>query len=178
MNKLEELALKYGSHKCPKIVNSYTTFYDHFFADKRNSIHKVLEIGVGPSLNMWKDYFPKAIVYGIDIEEDLVFKKGRIQTFLCNQANSDKLTRLIKKIGSDINLVIDDGSHHPKDIIAACKTLLPLLNKDVTYVIEQPEKPDLGMIMEGLKDFDIWIWRLRKMRSSSDRLIIVSNKTA
>ena len=175
MNKLEELAFKYGSHKCPEIGHSYTDFYDHLFAKRRDSIHKLLEIGAGASLYMWRDFFPKAKIYGIDIKKKLVFKKGRIQTFLCNQADPVKLTKLIKKIGSDIDIVIDDGSHEPQDIITSCQTLMPLLKKGVIYIIEGTDRVSAGTVMDNLKNYNRRQWRRSRMRSYSDRLIMVTN---
>jgi hypothetical protein len=188
MNKLEKLAFKYGSHKCPQIAHSYTFFYDYLFADRRNSIHKLLEIGVGSkkdsgwpnyidgaSLLMWRDFFPRAQIYGIDINKDLVFRKNRIQTFLCDQADPIKLTKLIEKIGGDIDIVIDDGSHQPKDIITSCQTLMPLLKKGVTYIIEGTDRLGAGTVMDSLKNYNRREWRRSRMRSSSDRLIVVTN---
>jgi hypothetical protein len=188
MNKLEKLAFKYGSHKCPQIAHSYTYFYDYLFAKKRYSIHKLLEIGIGSkkdsgwpkyvngaSLYMWHDYFPKAQIYGIDINKDLVFRRNRIQTFLCNQADPIKLNKLIKKIGSDIDVVIDDGSHEPQDIITSCLTLMPLLKMGVIYIIEGTDSAGAGTVMDNLKNYNRQEWRLSKMTSPSDRLIMVTN---
>lgn len=188
MNKLEKLAFKYGTDKCPQIAHSFTDFYYYMFAKKRNSIRKLLEIGVGSkedssfpnyvngaSLYMWQDFFPKAKIYGIDIKKNLVFKKDRIQTFLCDQASPSKLKKLIKKIGSDIDIVIDDGSHDPEDKIASCKTLMPLLKKDVTYIIEDTNRPQAAMVLENLKNYSCHVMRRSRMRSSDDRLIVVTN---
>jgi hypothetical protein len=189
MNKLEKLAFKYGTHKCPQVAHSYTHFYDYLFANKRKSIRKLMEIGVGSkkdsnwpnyvngaSLYMWQDFFPKANIYGIDINKKLVFKKGRIQTFLCNQADRVKLTKLIKTIGSDIDIVIDDGSHQPEDIVASCKTLMPLLKKDVIYIIEETNRTQAAMVIEKLKNYNCQIMRRSRMRSSDDRLIRITSK--
>lgn len=188
MNKLEKLAFKYGSHKSPRIAHSYTFFYDNLFAKRNNSIHKLLEIGVGSkkdsgwpnytdgaSLLMWRNFFPRAQIYGIDINKDLVFKKYRIQTFFCDQADPVELTKLIEKIGSDIDIVIDDGSHQPQDIITSCQTLMPLLKKEVVYIIEGTNRLAAGTVMENLKEYDLQELRRSRMRSSSDRLIMVTN---
>jgi hypothetical protein len=74
LDPLSELAFKYLSDKCPQIKHSYTPFYYDLLKDKRNSIKKVLEIGIGSveestkwrpyragsSLIMWRDFFPNA----------------------------------------------------------------------------------------------------------------------
>ncbi len=187
--QLCKLAFKYGTDKCPQIAHSYTPFYHLMFKDKRKSIRKLLEIGVackentswpdyvdGASLYMWQDYFPKAKIYGIDIIKKCVFKKDRIQTFLCDQADPIGLRKLIEKIGSDIDIVIDDGSHIPRDIIISCLTLMPLIKKDVTYIIEDTNRYHAATVLEFLENYDYKVMRRRKMRTPDDRLIVVRNK--
>ena len=147
-NVLEAIAYYYGSDKCPQIGHFYTEYYYGLLKDKRESIKKLLEIGVGAVENMnchckhykdaaslytWQDFLPRAQIYGIDILPSLVFKDNRIETFLCDQYNKEDLENLISKIGSDIDIVIDDGSHKPKHQVFTCRTLMPLLKKDVIY---------------------------------------------
>ena len=50
---------------------------------------------------------------------------------------------LIEKTGSDIDLLIDDGSHKFEAQSYLLKHLLPLVNKGVIYVIEDSKSPDL-----------------------------------
>lgn len=191
MNLLSQLAYKYGSDKCPQISHFYTDFYYKTFEGKRNSIRKLLEIGVGykevmkgspphykngASLFMWRDFFPKAKMYGIDINKDIIFKDGRIQTFYCDQSDPVQLTRLIDKIGSDLDIVIDDGSHNPKDIVISCLTFMPLLKKDVIYIIEDTNIDNATTVMGALKNYICHPVRRSKMRFRDDRLIVVTNK--
>lgn len=189
MTKLCKLAFKYGSDKCPQILHFYTEFYPKLFKGKRTLVKKVLEIGVGSvelmphcphyrdgaSLYMWRDFFPKAKIYGIDILPELVFKKGRIKTFQCDAISKEDLENLIKQIGSDIDFVIDDGSHIPKHQVFTCLTLMPMLKKEVIYVIEDVRDPH---IVDHLKDYDCHIVRRSRMRNEYDRLVVVKNKNA
>jgi hypothetical protein len=127
--------------------------------DKQKTVKKVLELGIGhykgmdknewtfdPGLNrkyhrgaslyMWRDFFPQAQIFGADRVSEAMFEDQRIKTFLIDERNSEDLKQLIAKTGSDIELVIDDASHRVDDQIFAAKTLLPLLNDNVTYIIE------------------------------------------
>ncbi len=183
------LAYKYGSDKCPQIKHFFTVFYYDYFKDRRDQVRKVLEIGVGDaeemrwtkvpdyqtgaSLKMWRDFFPQAQIYGADIKPNTVFKADRIETFLCNQTKAADLQHLIEKTGSDLDIVIDDGTHIPQDQIFTCKTLMPLLNRRVTYFIE-----DVGHanIVEQLADYDWHIVRHSKLAWKDDRLVIVKHK--
>jgi hypothetical protein len=64
--------------------------YQQYFAPLRDKPLRILEIGVGgyddPSiggdtLRVWKQYFPKAMVYGIDIVDKETLQEERIVTF-------------------------------------------------------------------------------------------------
>jgi len=150
VTELCELAYKYGADKCFKIGHQYTPFYYELFKDRRNEIKKVLEIGVGnlrqykhivnyhlgASLYMWRDFFPNAQIYGIDIDPTSVFDDGRVKTFLGDAGKKEDLENIIKEIGTDIDIVVDDGSHHFDDQRDALETLMPILDKKVTYIIE------------------------------------------
>ncbi len=185
--ELCRLAYWFGSDKCPQIKYHYTPYYYTLLKDRQNSIKKVLEIGVGSpelmphcpnykkgaSLYMWRGFFPKAQIYGADILPELVFKDERIETFQCNQSKKKDLKKLIAKIGPDIDLVIDDGSHLAKDQVFTCLTLMPMLKKDIIYVIE--DVADLGII-EKLKDYDSQYKRFKHKSTWNDRMVVVRNK--
>lgn len=145
MTELCDLAFKYQTDKCPQIKHHFTEFYHELFKDRRNEIKKVVEIGIGsnypgyligPSLYMWRDYFPNAHIYGADILPELLFTDECIDTFLCDQTKKEDLERLIEQTGSDIDIFIDDGSHHYKDQMFTCLNVMPMIDKGVTYIIE------------------------------------------
>jgi len=187
MNELDDLAWKYGSDKTPRIMHFYTEYYDTILKDKKYSIKKVLELGigskelmpqcphyvVGASLRMWRDYFPNAQVYGADILPELMFKDERIETILCDQSKKESLESLIKKTGNDIDLFIDDGSHRPGHQILTCLTLMPLLKKDVIYIIEDVGNLD---IIPYFKDYDCHIVRKSRLHNRYNRLLEVKRK--
>lgn len=187
LDDFNKLAYKYGADMCPQIMHFYTEFYYQLLKNKREQIKKVLEIGVGSeeimthcpnytegaSLYVWRDFFPNAQIYGIDILSQLVFKKNRIETFLCNQTDKRGLENLIWKIGSDIELVIDDGSHIPEDQVFTCKVLMPILNKNVEYIIEDVGNPN---IIEELKEYDCHLKRKNRAHNRYNRLLEIKNK--
>src|SRR3990167_4964363 len=134
-----ELALKYRSDKCPKRgKHTYTPYYYNLFKNKKNSVKKVLEIGIGKgaSLLMWRDFFPNAKIYGADYRESSLIKRDRIESILCDQRRKNHLTNLIDSIGPNIDLIIDNGSHQPRYQVFTCVTLMPLIKKGVIYIIE------------------------------------------
>jgi len=46
-NELDRLAFHYGTDKCQQLKHPYTPFYHSLFGEMRDSVKKVLEIGVG-----------------------------------------------------------------------------------------------------------------------------------
>ena len=149
-NELTLLADKYGADKSPNIGHQYTPFYYDLLKPHQQTFKKILEFGVGnrrilkaipnyqmgASLRMWRDFFPNAQVYGADIAAGSIFKDERLETFKCDEDHADEIKALIEKIGSDIDFVVDDASHHISQQLFLFKTLMPLLKKDVIYVCE------------------------------------------
>lgn len=183
---LSMLAFKYETDRCPQIKHPFTPFYYQLLKDKQESITKVLEIGIGyremdswrsyrtgAGLYMWRDFFPNAQIYGADIDPRAKVKAQRISTFLCDQTNKKELTNLIKIIGPDIDLVIDDGSHKTKDQIFSCEVIMSIINENVIYIIEDVREPEI--IAHSLNMYNCSIPRFRQ-RFSDDNVVVVRNK--
>jgi len=178
MDELSKLAIKYGADKWGK--HHYTPVYFDLFKDRRNEVKKVLEIGVaeGASLFMWRDFFVNAYILGAEIEDKRLFSDaiGRINCYKCDQSSKEDLENLIKQTGSDIDLVVDDGSHKPGDQLFTCLTLMPLLDKYVVYVIEDIATVGVAVaIEEALKD-KYYCQTIKVGKRYDDRLIIVRHK--
>ena len=139
---LNKLALynvtdKWGGHW-------YTQHYELYFKNIRKKKLNILEIGVGgesnpneggASLRMWKEYFPNSYLYGIDIYDKSSLQEKRITIFKGSQADEDFLKKVCTKI-SDIDIIIDDGSHINEHVITSFETLFPFLKKGGYYAIE------------------------------------------
>jgi hypothetical protein len=189
MTPLCDIAFKYGSGKCPQIKLHNTEWYFKEFNDRRNSVKKVFEMGVGggpgdlacypnytvgASLYMWRDFFPNAQIYGIDILPELVFKDDRIETFQCDQGDKKKLLGILNKIGTDFDLVVDDASHLTKHQISCCRTIMPLLKKGAVYVIEDVRGGKRNHILGHLKEYNCeLIEPLSGIHFNDDRLFVM-----
>ena len=90
---------------------------------------------------MWRDFFPNAHIYGADIRPETIFNDERITTYLCDERKKEDLVNLIKNTGSDIDIFVDDGSHHLNDQIFTCKTLMPLLKPIIFKLIFRKNQP-------------------------------------
>lgn len=175
LTPLCKIAVKYGTDKCPQIKHPYTPFYYELLKDKRESIKKVLEIGIdkGASLLMWRDFFPNAQIFGVDILPEALYNSERIKSYLYDQSKASDVLELIRNIGSDIDLIIDDGSHRKEDQIFTCKTIMPLVKKDIIYIIE--DVPNSNLVAQALREYNCIIPDLKRVYRD-DKLVIVRNK--
>lgn len=136
--------------------SNYDAIYDRHLPGK---IDSVLEIGVagGGSLVWWKNRFPNAKIYGVDI--DTTCKKMEQHGFsigIGNQCDAE----FLKGIGDNFDVIVDDGGHRPYQIYASFKALWPKLNKGGLYIIE-----DVQMAMK-------WRWRIWSKLFNGPRLIV------
>lgn len=194
MTELCDIAFRYRTDKCPKIRHSYTEAYHKLFKDNRNEIKKVFEMGigfpetmshveraigephiVGASLYMWRDYFPNAKIYGADWDPRGIFEADRIKTYLCDERYPQDVKAVINDVGTDIDIFIDDGEHKCEVQILLAKTVLPMLRKDVIYIIE--DSHSVGRIIRKLGHLGYEGRSLKLSRTGyRENLIIVKNK--
>lgn len=131
---------KWGSH-------FYTPHYACHLEPWRRLRVNLLEIGIGgmedpnqggESLRMWKQYFPRGNIYGVDILDKCGVDEPRIRTYRGSQNDAAFLRHVAKEIGR-LDIVIDDGSHINEHVIRSFETLFPLLASRGLYVIEDTQ---------------------------------------
>ncbi len=144
---LDASAIHYGTDKSSH-GHAYTRLYRRYLRKRRRAVRSVLEIGVGgttssegyestaggQSLMMWSDYFPNAVIVGVDVYPKAV-AGPRIRFEQGDQSDEDFLSSLVRKYGP-FDLVIDDGSHIGRHIGASFKVLWPAVKPGGIYVIE------------------------------------------
>nr|BAJ05903.1 putative sugar O-methyltransferase [Streptomyces sp. SANK 60405] len=146
---LTELASRHGSDKWG--IHHYTRHYQHHFEPLRDRPLTVLEIGVGGlsggstgygapdkgggSLRMWKRYFPRALVYGMDVADKQALSEQRITVLRADQSDPAELRRVVEETGP-LDIVIDDGSHRSEHVLTSFHTLFPYVRNGGLYVIE------------------------------------------
>lgn len=154
---LDNLIEYYGSDKN---LSSYNLVYGELLNTIRNNVTNVLEIGIGSllqnnrysfsgntsyypdykpggSLRVWRDYFPNALIHGVDIEEDCRISEDRIQTFIFPSMDLQSCKDHLYQHKYDV--IIDDGDHSAISQLITFKNLAPLLKEGGLYFIE-----DLG----------------------------------
>lgn len=104
--------------------------YGGLFAHRRDSVLKVLEIGVksGGSLRLWEQYFPNAKIVGLDIDPACrAYASERSKVFIGDAYNPTFMRSVLAQVGGDFDLIVDDGSHISDDQVIALKLLWPAL---------------------------------------------------
>ena len=121
--------------------SNYGDIYDKHFAKFRDQPINILEIGVlrGGSMRMWEKYFPKANIFGIDIDEEcLQYQSDRTKIFIGDQSDVSFLRNVKAKIPR-IDILIDDGSHRAKDQKTTFEEMYYHVRKPGVYLIEDIE---------------------------------------
>ncbi|WP_414170153.1 class I SAM-dependent methyltransferase [Streptoverticillium reticulum] len=140
---LNELAVRYGSDKW-SVIHWFTPHYDRHLRDLRNEPVRVLEIGIGgyaeadsggESLQMWKRYFPRGLVLGVDIVEKHGLDAARLRTVRGDQSDRAFLASIAEQHGP-FDVIIDDGSHVNEHVLATFDALFPHLRSGGFYVVE------------------------------------------
>lgn len=84
---------------------------------------------------MWSEYFgSSATITGIDITEKNLQLPDNVNFLKANQSDVGFLRNVLCQ--SQIDIVIDDASHRPEDIILTFETLWPCLAPNGYYAIE------------------------------------------
>ncbi len=142
---LTELAQEFGTDKFG--THRYTPHYQRHLEHLREREFTMLEIGIGgyarsgkggASLRMWKHFFPKAQIIGLDIHDKSFVAAERIKAIQGSQVDEDLLHRIVEEDGP-LEVVIDDGSHRPHHIRETFRILFPLLAPHGIYAIEDTQ---------------------------------------
>lgn len=166
-------------------LHNYVPTYEALFSAMKNESINLLEIGIyhGGSLKLWRDYFTKANIIGIDIiyteTARNTLANTNVSVFLSDStdSNSDVLTNKIKDM--EFNIIIDDGCH---SFDSQYKTLLNYwgkLKKDGIYIIEDIEprtlnNPNFIKKFKGINDFEII--NLSQQDNRADSILFIFRK--
>jgi len=145
-SNLNALARLWGTDKAPG-HHGYTRHYAHHLRGRRRRIECVLEIGIGceadpagggNSLRMWRNYFPSATIYGVDLYEKWFDTETRIIALKADQSDAYSLSQAVAGCPA-FDLVVDDGSHVGAHIITTFDVVFPMVKPGGYYVIEDLE---------------------------------------
>jgi hypothetical protein len=84
---------------------------------------------------MWKEFFPRGDIVGIDIHDKSSLVEERITILQGDQSDGVFLADVGSRHGP-FDIIVDDGSHVCEDVIASFRSLFHQLAEDGIYAIE------------------------------------------
>ena len=139
-NTLQQLYAQHSGKVSDK-WSSYLTEYDRLLNPFRNKPVRLLEIGIqnGGSLEIWSKYFANATdLIGCDINPDcahLPYNDPRIDVVIGEVNSHDTRSQLFNRC-QQFDIIIDDGSHFPSDIIQTFGHYFPRLAEGGLFIVE------------------------------------------
>lgn len=190
-------SLKTSGHVFTWQPHTYTDFYSTLFGHCRFHIKKVFECGLGTnntalnsnmgtngkpgaSLRVWRDYFPNAHIFGVDIDKNILFNEERIQTFYLDQTDPSVIKSFWDALDvTGFDLMVDDGLHTYEAGICLFEHSISRLNQDGIYIIEDVTFDDLMKYQTYFKNkhFNVLYISLSftGMKSVGDNLVVIRN---
>ena len=137
----KEHVIDFGGH-------NYSLIYYELLKKYKDKKFNLLELGAGntgASVKMWKEFFPNANITLFDpffithpdvtvTPEEL--EKLNINVVIGNQLCVDDLLKLVKHKEDKFDVIIDDASHVSDGVQISLATLLPYLDEDGFYFVE------------------------------------------
>lgn len=136
--ELDKTGSRYHTDKSSDQHN-YLNKYEFFVRHWKNEPITVLELGVfkGGSIKTWEDYFEKAQIYGVDINEECrQYESDRSKIIIQDLSNEDDLAKLA---GLNPQIIVDDASHIWSHQIKALFQLFPKMRGGGVFIMEDLE---------------------------------------
>ena len=150
---------KYGSDKGKddiiKSWNNYTTFYYSIFNEIKDKKLRIFELGLGTnninipsnmtiygkpcaSIYGWMEYFPNSLIFGGDIDKEILINDERIKTYYCDQQNPEIIKEMWnnKDLEDNFDIIIEDGLHTFNANVCFFENSIHKLKSGGYYIIE------------------------------------------
>jgi hypothetical protein len=189
---------KYGSDKGNSWHN-YTGIYSHLFGKLRNREIRIFELGIcrkdpqstssaggdgrpGASLRAWREIFPRAMIFGADIDRDVLFTEDQIQTYYCDQLDSNAIRDLWAQpaLQPEMDIIIEDGLHTFPASVSFLNGSLERVRVGGIYVVEDISRGDLPMwhkqlpiYAEQFSNFDFVLTELPNVLNDYDNNMLI-----
>lgn len=167
---LDAIGLRHGTDKASNL-HAYLDFYAKRFEYLRDEAFVFMEIGVlnGASVAMWAEYFPRALIVGVDYTPECAkFATDRIKIAIGDAGEPAFLHSLVERFGAP-RIIIDDASHRWDHQILALQTFFPLLPPGGHFVIEDIDTSFEGQLKKarfqghsGISGFD-YVYKLARV---------------
>jgi hypothetical protein len=141
-------------------AHTYTAVYQWLFTPLRERALAVFECGLGTtspvhrhnmgvngqpgaSLWVWRDWFPRAEIYGADIDRSILFDEHRIHTDYIDQTSPEAVATFFARHPGPFDIMIDDGLHAFESATCLFANAFSYLADGGIYVIEDMTLSDI-----------------------------------
>lgn len=175
-------------------THSYLELYESLLCTRKHTATHVLEIGIGDfqdknggSIKLWRDYFPNATIYGLDILPgdriiDEIMNDERVILYTSTDAYDETFftTNFLEK-NLRFDFLLDDGPHSIESMKTFIKLYSQLMTEDAILIIEDIQSWDWIQILtdevpDHLKCF-INVYDLRNNKGRYDDIVFTIDKT-
>jgi len=155
--------------------HNYTLVYHELFKNFRFEKLRIFELGLGTnneyvvsnmgrngipgaSLRGWAEYFPNSLIFGADIDSNILFQTDRIKTFYCDQTNPHVIRYMWNEesLKENFDIIIEDGLHEFGANVCFFENSIHKLKSKGYYIIE-----DLNIHIKHIYTNQIDEWRLK-----------------
>jgi hypothetical protein len=170
-------------------AHSYLDVYDKLLFPIRKTASNILEVGIywGGSIQLWRDYFPNAQIYAVDICSLDFIKKSSIKndhniSLFTNTNGYDDTFIQTSFVNKNIkfDMILDDGPHSLQSNIDVIVKYLPLLSENGIMIIEDIQNFQwINILKQNVPDEYqkyIQIYDLRHIKNRYDDVLFVINK--
>jgi SAM-dependent methyltransferase len=188
-NEFSLITEKFKSDKGRVLRTDYHTYsqiYEVILADYRMKAKNVFECGIGysnseqclagGSLRAWREYFPNAMVYGADINKEVLFEEERIKTYWIDQTSPKAIDDYFTNIGEKFDVMVEDGWHEFLAQNCMFENGIKFLKNDGVYIIEDVMPEDLlkhQLYFSKRVEFDVNYIQMGSPMSHRDNNLIV-----
>lgn len=142
-----------GSH-------SYGNFYNQVLAPRRYST-VVMELGIagGASLRAWREFFPHAIIIGVDNHPPCLVFEPRIYSLCMDCGDPVRMAHLGAEYHRWVDVAIDDASHNIEHQLLMVRSLKRCLKPGGILVVEDVSSASYAPLFEAegctVVEFDV-----------------------
>jgi hypothetical protein len=183
--------------------HNYTTLYQALFAGLRGKPLRVFELGLGTnnpalassmgargtpgaSLRGWATFFPRAQVFGADIDRAILFEDERIRTFYCDQLDPRAIKAMWEEppLREPLQLIIEDGLHTFAANTTFMEHSIDRVAAGGVYVVEDILEQDLPAwertlprYAESYPEYSFHLVRIPWYRNRTDNNLLIAART-
>jgi SAM-dependent methyltransferase len=175
-------------------THSYLDLYERLLQKKKNSAKYVLEVGIGSftdknggSIQLWRDYFPNATIYGLDIlplERVMDELKSDPRVVLYTQSDAYSVNFFRNNIGNKpfkFDFLLDDGPHTLESMKKFIQLYTRVMAHDGILIVEDVQSWDWiehlkAVVPEPLKQY-VKVYDLRANKGRYDDIVFTIDRS-